>query len=688
MAETTDDVYVRQIMTGVQDPYEVFQWVEQTVEISNTERTFTVPATWYRPAVMALAEVSREDESDARQVIDRLVNIVTKVGFERGYFLSEAEADAFHAELKYLLVTQRVTFSREVWQSLDVNEEAKALQTDSVPVQVSDLFMRAVEADGEWRAQEEPKSEGKARHIWQDIVRDVWKYGDVPLQFNTIQDDLAVIKTLKHDSAAPKADIRISAYLQKDGTIAVEALQQTSIITYTALDIITQCLEVSTPEELEVLRYYRPISLGVTDVSSVLLALGVAYDSDEGREVVRSLYAIVNGQAVLSSIHYAQLLGSFVGYDRHKLAVGRILRAQRDAIVAHQSHKLSAVAKELWAQVVDKYRSIGVRNARIGGLHEDDFMQALLGSENSHVSPLQQLTQEVEIPTGGKIKIVKETVTQALRRLHYSNDDTSTIMSIIHDHPAKLEKSALYEEHRGIFAVASKYVEPQTFEMLAVITPFVGLGIAAPLLLPKETTPRDIEKMLVTAWQLGLPEVHLQREEATLRTPEVKPSQEDDVVIAEEVPEEVALEVVEKPKLRIPDALPRTRASKTFAFSVDDTQCYLTVSEGENGAPLELLINIQHNHAQLVSVLNAWAQSANVGLQHGIAVSTYIKLALDTEFAPAGKTDDDEIPLAHSILDYIARRLALHYLTNDQREAIGINVPTVEVHKDQVRLIG
>lgn len=684
MAETAN-AYIRQVMTGAQDPYEMGKWAQQTVRLGNGERVMTVPNSWHQPAVLALAKIARSEETDARQIIDRIVNIITKVGFERGYFLSEAEADAFHAELKYLLVTQRVTFSHEVWQSLGENNGvSETVQGNDRTVQVSDLFMRAIEADGEWRAQEEPKQEGKARHIWQDIVRDVWKYGDIALQFSTIHDDLAVIKTLQHDTTAPKADIRVSAYVQKDGSIDVVTLKQSATITYTALDIITQCFEVSTPEELEVLRYYRPISLGLTDVSSVLFALGLAYDSDEGREVVRSLYAIVNGQAVLSSIHYAELLGAFVGYDRHKLAVGRILRAQRDAIVAHQSHELSAVAKELWAQVVDQYRNIGMRNVRIGGLHADEFMQALLGSENAHVSPLQRLTQEVEIPTGGKVKIVKEAATQALRKLQYSADEISTITSVIHDHPAKL-KSALHEEHQGIFAIASKYIEPQTFEMLAVITPFVGLGIAAPLLLPKETTPRDIEKMLVTAWQLGLPQVHLQREEATLRAPEV--------VVPEEIEEgeeeqELVVEASEKPKIKMREELPRVRTSKTFAFCIDGTQCYLTVSEGENSAPLELLVNIQHNHAQLVSVLNAWAQSVNVGLQHGVALSTYIKLALDTEFGPAGKTDDEEIPLAHSILDYIARRLALYYLTNDQREAIGINVPTVEVHKDQVRLLG
>lgn len=685
MAETAD-AYIRQVMTGVQDPYEAYRWVRQTVRLGDIERTFTVPDNWYEPAVRALAKISRTEENDARQVIDRLVNVVTKVGFERGYFLSETEADAFHVELKYLLVSQRVAFSREVWQSLGANEgNSRHVQKDDESIQVSDLFMRAVEADGEWRAQEEPKREGKARHVWQDIVRDVWKYGDVPLQFNTIHNDLAVIKTLRYDTAAPKADIRISAYAQKDGSIDVATLRQTATITYTALDIITQCLEPLPPEELEVLRYYRPVSLGLSDVSPVLLALGLAYDSDEGREVVRSLYAIVNGQAVLSSIHYAQLLGPFVGYDRHKLAVGRILRAQRDAIVAHQSHELSAAAKELWAQAVDRYKSIGVRNVRIGGLHADSFMQALLGSENDHINPLQRLTQEVEIPTGGKVKIVKEAVTQALRKLQYGTDEISSVTSIIHDHPTKLEKSALHEEHRGIFAVASKYVEPQTFEMLAVITPFVGLGIAAPQLLPKETTPRDIEKMLVTAWQLGLPQVHLQREGATLRTPEVAAPEETEEIEEEQ---ELVVEAPEKPKLKMREELPKVRTSKTFAFCIDGTQCYLTVSEGTNSAPLELLVNIQHNHAQLVSVLNAWAQSVNVGLQHGIALSTYIKLALDTEFGPAGKTDDEEIPLAHSILDYSARRLALHYLTNDQREAIGINVPAVEVHKDQVRLIG
>lgn len=686
MEEKKINAFVERFFTKEQrDPYGACKWVRRSITVNGEESPVIFPESWYQESIDAFAEILQEGEHDLHQPIDRVVNIITKVGFERGYFPSEDEADDFHAELKYLLVTQRVTFAKSIWQTIGVDGAPPHSRAPQHAQPISDLFMRAIEADGDWHAQEEPKQKGKARHVWQDVVRDVWKYSDTAIKFETICDDLAAVKSVQN-GVAPKLDISTTKYMQKNGDIAIKELQHTATIAYIALDILTQYLDVDTSEELDTLRYYRPISLGVADVSPVLLSLGLAYDSDEAREITRSLYALVNGQAMLASIHYAQLLGAFVGYDRRKMAVGRVLRGQRDAIVAHQSHELSSAAKKLWSEVVKTYREKGIRNVRIGGLHDESFILQALGSDNAHIMPLQSHTQEIEIPSGGRVKIVKEATTQALKRLQYTKDEAATVTNYIHDSAVGEKIAGLKDGHAGVFQLAGEYIEPAAFEMLAVITPFVGLGASNVGKLPEDATPRDVERMLVTAWQLGIPKVQLVREGAKAQYAEpevVEQEQSEEADPVEEVKAEKPLQ-----KVRTAVTLPRVRASKTFAFCIDNVQCYLTVSEGDNGAPLELLVNIQHNHAQLISVLNAWAQSANVGLQHGIALSTYIKLALDTEFAPAGKTDDEEIPLAHSILDYIARRLALHYLTNDQREAIGINVPAIEVHKDQVRLIG
>lgn len=686
MEEKNTHAFVERLFTKEQqDPYSVCKWVQRAITVDGEESPVIFPEAWYQTAIDAFADVLKEGEHDLHQVIDRVVNIITKVGFERGYFLTEGEADAFHSELKYLLVTQRITFAKSIWKTVGVEDAPPHTRPVQQVQPISDLFMRAVEADGEWRAQEEPKQEGKARHVWQDVVRDVWKYSDTSIKFETICDDLAVVRTVQN-GLAPKVDISTVKYVQKNGDVDIKELQHTATIAYVALDILTQYITVDTSEELDTLRYYRPVSLGLADVSPVLLSLGLAYDSDEAREITRSFYALVNGQAVLASIHYAQMLGAFVGCDRHTMAVGRVLRAQRDAIVAHQSHELSSAAKKLWSQVVKTYREKGIRNVRIGGLHDEVFMLQALGSENAHIMPLRSHTQEVEIPSGGKIKIVKEATTRALKTLDYTKGEATAVTSHIHDNVVGESIPGLKKDHAEVFKLSSEYVEPATFEMLAVITSFVGLGVANIFTLPEDATPRDVEKMLVTAWQLGIPKIQLAREgaKAQYAEPEAK---------EQEQPEEVAKVEEEKPvkaprKAQKPAILPKMRASKTFAFCIDDVQCHLTVSESDTGVPMEILLNIQQSNAELLAMLSAWTQSVNVGLQHGIAISTYIQQALNMHFAPAGKTDDDEVPLVTSVIDYVVRRLALQYLTNDQRQVIHLGTNEEDIHKDQVRLIG
>jgi ribonucleoside-diphosphate reductase alpha chain len=558
-------------------------------------------------------------------------------------------------------------------------------------VRLSDEFMEAVLADGPWELRAVTTGEVletvRARELFAHIAEAAWECADPGVQFsstinrwhtlantgpinasNPCSEYLSV-----DDSACNLASVNLLPFLDADGAFDVEGFEQAVEVTFVAQEILVGNADYPTEAIGRNTRRFRQIGLGYTNLGALLMALGAAYDSDEGRAWAGAITALMSGRAYATSGRLAGRMGSFEGFAENREPMLRVLGMHRSAADGLASPTegadVVAAARRAWAEAVSLGEQVGVRNAQATVLAPTGTISFLLDCDTTGIEPDLGLVKRKRLVGGGTMQIVNRTVPRALARLGYSGEQADAIVAWIAEHHTIVGAPHLDPAHLPVFAcsMGDNTIDPHGhIRMMAAVQPFLSGAISKTANVPETTTPAELEELLIEAWRLGVKALAVYRDNCKvgqpLSTGKAAPAVAPLTALGVEPP--AAVPVREK--------LPRARRSRTFEFRVADCKGFVTVGEYADGRPGELFIRVSKQGSTLAGIMDAFAISVSHGLQYGVPLRAFVEAFVGMRFEPAGMTDDPEVRIASSLIDYLFRRLALEYLGDDERHELGI----------------
>ncbi len=575
-------------------------------------------------------------------------------------------------------------------------------------VRIADEFMKAVEDDLDWELKGVSSGETvktvRARDLWREIAQASWECADPGLQFDTtinrwhtapnsgrINGSNPCSEYMHIDnSACNLASLNLLKFLNDDGTFDISGFEAASRIIFTAQEILVGNADYPTEGIGENSRRFRQLGIGYANLGALLMAKGLPYDSDEGRAWAASITALLTGTAYATSAKMAARLGPFAGFSENREAMINVLRMHREAVSNIDEElvqtELLTAAQEVWDEAVEQGEVFGVRNAQASVLAPTGTIGLLMDCDTTGIEPDLGLVKTKKLVGGGTMSIVNQTVPRALTQLGYGDDQRNEIISYIDQNRSIVGAPYLKSSHLPVFACS---MGDNTIHylghvrMMAAVQPFISGAISKTVNMPEEASVEDIEQLHFDAWKMGIKAVAIYRDNCKVAQP-LSTTKSDsyaapnDAELARKVEElETALKtqtvVVKRP---IRERLPRRRRSSTFAFRVADCEGYVTVGEYEDGRPGEVFMKVSKQGSTLAGIMDAFSISVSLGLQHGVPLSTFVRKYTNMRFEPAGMTDDPDIRIASSLVDYIFRRLAVDYLPLDERQELGIQ--TVE----------
>ena len=566
-------------------------------------------------------------------------------------------------------------------------------------VRVSDEFMQAVVEDADWGLVGATSGEVietiRARDLWRQIAQAAWECADPGLQFDTtinrwhtaantdrINGSNPCSEYMHIDnSACNLASINLLKYLDTDGSFDVDAYRHTIECVFTAQEILVGRADYPTEPIGENSRKFRQLGIGYANLGALLMALGFAYDSPEGRAWAGALTSLMTGHAYATSARTAARLGAFEGYSENAEHMLRVLGMHRDASFEIDGadvvpSDLVAAGQASWEAAVRDGEVHGVRNSQASVLAPTGTIGLMMDCDTTGIEPDLGLVKMKKLVGGGTMQIVNQTIPRALTRLGYTDAQRDDIIAYIDENKSILGAPHLTAEHVPVFACSmgdnTIHYEGHV-RMMGAVQPFLSGAISKTVNMPEEATVEDIEALHLLSWQLGLKAVAIYRDNCKvaqpLSTAKKEGASDDAAAEATAIAEQVIERVVHKP---IRQKLPRTRTSKTFEFRVADCKGFATVGEYEHGQPGEIFLTVSKQGSTLAGIMDAFAKSVSYGLQYGVPLRAYVEAFTNMKFEPAGMTDDPDVRFAGSIMDYLFRRLALEYMNYDERAELGI----------------
>ncbi len=566
-------------------------------------------------------------------------------------------------------------------------------------VRVTDDFMQAVIDDADWALRavttREPIRTVRARDLMRDISQAAWECADPGMQYDTtinrwhtapntgrINASNPCSEYMHLDnSACNLASINLLHYLLDDGSFDVEAFRHTVEVVFTAQEILVGNADYPTAAIGETSRQFRQLGLGYANLGALLMAQGLPYDSDEGRAWAAAITSLMTGHAYATSARTAGRMGPFAGYADNADAMLDVLRMHRAAASEIDEeavpHELLSAAQRSWDEAVEVGEIHGVRNSQASVLAPTGTIGLMMDCDTTGIEPDLALTKSKKLVGGGTMLIVNQTIPRALRKLGYSDEQTDVIVDYINEHKTIIGAPEFNPEHLPVFACSmgdNSIHYMGHVKMMAAAQPFLSGAISKTVNLPEEVSVEDVEDVYLESWRLGLKAVAIYRDNCKVGQPlstQKKAGSETDAAAAvgTEVERIVETVIVQQP---VRQKLPRTRNSKTFSFRVADCHGYATVGEYEDGRPGEVFLKVAKQGSTLAGIMDAFAISVSHGLQYGVPLKAFVDMFTNMRFEPAGMTDDPDIRFASSLVDYIFRRMAVEYMTFEERRDLGI----------------
>lgn len=562
-------------------------------------------------------------------------------------------------------------------------------------VRVTDDFMEAVVADDDWSLNAVTNGKTvktvKARDIWRQIAEAAWECADPGLQFDTtinkwhttpnagrINGSNPCSEYMHLDnSACNLASLNLMKFLREDSTFDVDAFKHTVELIFTAQEILVGYSEYPTENITKNAKAYRELGIGYANLGALLMAQGLPYDSDEGRAQAAAITALLTGHAYATSAKIAQRVGPFAGYQKDKANMQHVLEMHRDAVSSIDatlvSEELLSAAAEAWDEAVELGKRYGVRNSQASVLAPTGTIGLMMDCDTTGIEPDLGLVKTKKLVGGGTMSIVNRTVPRALKSLGYTKQEIDDIVSYIDTEKTIIGAPHLKKQHVSVFACSmgdNSIHYLGHVKMMGAVQPFISGAISKTVNMPESATVEDIEQLHLDSWKLGLKAVAIYRDNCKVAQPLSMTKKEGDT--KDTVVTSTTVEQLNTTGYAVRQPMPRVRNSKTFSFTVADCHGYLIVGEYEDGRPGELFIDVAKMGSTLSGLMDSFARSISYGLQHGVPLKVFVKGMTSISFAPSGITDDSEIRTATSLVDYIFRRLAINYLSFDDRLELGL----------------
>jgi ribonucleoside-diphosphate reductase alpha chain len=563
-------------------------------------------------------------------------------------------------------------------------------------VRVSDEFMRAVEESGPFelrgRLHGEVIETVDAKKLFRDIATAAWECADPGLQYDdTINDWHTNPETGRitasnpcseymslDDSSCNLASLNLMKFLKADGAFEVEKFVKSVEFIITAMDISICFADFPTVKIGETTRAYRQLGIGYANLGALLMASGLPYDSEGGRSVAGAITSVMTATAYRRSAELAGVVGAYDGYARNAEAHKRVMRkhaAANDAIRPQGSVATDLVkeATKQWQNGNKIGEKNGWRNAQASVLAPTGTIGLMMDCDTTGVEPDLALVKFKKLVGGGSMQIVNQTVPRALRSLGYQEEQVEAIVEHIADHGHVVDAPGLRPEHYSVFdcAMGERSIAPMGHvRMMGAIQPFISGAISKTVNMPESATVEEIEEIHYQGWKLGLKALAIYRDNCKVGQPlsAGKPNKAAEKPAAEV--EKVVEKVVEYRPVR--KRLPKKRPSETVSFSVAGAEGYLTASSYPDDGLGEVFLKMSKQGSTLAGVMDAFSVAISIGLQYGVPLETFVSKFTNMRFEPAGMTDDSDIRMAASVMDYIFRRLALDFLPYDTRAELGI----------------
>ncbi len=562
-------------------------------------------------------------------------------------------------------------------------------------VRVSDEFMQAVLDDADWdlKAVTTGKTVDtvRARELFRQFAEAAWECADPGMQFDT---------TINHWHTTPKAgringsnpcseymhldnsacnlaSINLLKYLKDDNTFDIDAFKHTVELIFTAQEILVGYSSYPTDSIAKNARAYRELGIGYANLGALLMAQGLPYDSEEGRAQAATITALMTGHAYATSAKIARKVGPFAGYHKDREGMMKVLKQHRAALkdidVSLVSEQLLSAATSAWDDAVELTDLYGIRNSQASVLAPTGTIGLMMDCDTTGIEPDLGLVKVKKLVGGGTMSIVNQTVPRALNVLGYSDKQIADINKYIDVEKTIIGAPHLKQEHKNVFACSmgdNSIHYLGHVKMMSAVQPFISGAISKTVNMPEEATVEDIEQLHIDAWKLGLKAVAIYRDNCKVAQPLAMAKKDGAEAAETDVTSAIDDKIIVKGAVR--RTLPKVRSAKTYSFTVAGLHGYFTVGEFEDGTPGELFVSIAKIGSTLAGLMDSFGRSISYGLQYGVPLKTYVKGMAHMSFAPAGITDDKDIRTASSLIDYIFRRLAIDYLSFDDRLELGL----------------
>lgn len=558
-------------------------------------------------------------------------------------------------------------------------------------VRVSDAFMRAVEEGGRFgltaRTTGEVIEEIDARDLWKKIAKAAWECADPGVQYDdTINDWHTTPESGRINASNPcseymhldnsscnLASLNLLKFLKDDGSFDAETFAKAVELVITAMDISICFADFPTEAIGDTTRKFRQLGIGYANLGALLMASGLAYDSDGGRALAAAITSLMTGTAYKRSAELAGVVGPYEGFARNAEAHARVMRkhaAANDAI--RTMHTIDKDVQRLATKMWEEGNSIGAkngwRNAQASVLAPTGTIGFMMDCDTTGIEPDFSLVKFKKLVGGGSMQIVNQTIPRALRKLGYADETVEAIVEYIAEHGHVVDAPGLKPEHYEVFdcAIGERAIKPMGHvRMMAAAQPFISGAISKTVNLPESATVEEIEDIYFQGWKLGLKAIAVYRDNCKVGQPLGDGKKKE--AAADEPKVEKVVEY--RPTRR---RLPKSRPSRTTSFSVGGAEGYMTAGSYPDDGLGEVFLKLGKQGSTLAGVMDAFSIAISIALQYGVPLETYVEKFTNMRFEPAGLTDDPDVRMSQSVMDYVFRRLALDYLPFETRAGMGI----------------
>jgi ribonucleoside-diphosphate reductase alpha chain len=574
------------------------------------------------------------------------------------------------------------------------NGEAYAsilFQNANLSIRVTDEFMQAAQADQLWQTREittgKPSTQYRAKELLDLIAEGTRICGDPGVQYHSTINrwhTCPAAGTINasnpcseymflDDSACNLASLNLMKFRQADGGFNVAAFRHAVRLFIIAQETLVDHASYPTEPICRNSHTYRPLGLGYANLGSLLMSLGLPYDSNAGRALAAAITAILTGAAYATSAELASRLSPFDGCTANRDSMLHVMDMHREAVEhidAACPPAMLAAARQAWEEALAAGSQLGYRNAQVSVLAPTGTIGFMMDCDTTGIEPDIALVKYKLLAGGGMFKIVNRTVAQALRQLGYDEAAIKNVLAYVEAHDMIEGAPLLREEHLPVFDCAFKPAAGQRsinymghVRMMAAVQPFISGAISKTVNMPKESTAADIRDVYVQGWKLGLKAIAIYRD-GSKRSQPVSTKKDDKSSAAQQEPATAQAQALLEEAMRRPHRrhLPDTRQSLTHKFDIAGHEGYITVGLFDDGAPGEVFITMAKEGSTVGGMMDAFATAISLCLQYGVPLESLVKKFSHQRFEPNGMTTNRDIPFAKSIVDYIFRWLGLRFL--------------------------